>query len=541
MIGSVLNRVFEFLRPFLRSRASWFRLSVFLVLVGSFAAREVYIERALPYCRHVDEHTWTARAIGILQTSDLNPHRFTKPSVMVYLNAAGLALGLIRSASHSEKVYQPKKLKKGGYPYYSSPTAIHTLRSIYAGLSVVSMLLAALCMRRLTGSRGVTLLGLLLMAISPLYFRYSWYYLNVDILGVFFALLSISFALLRAPQMGTFSSSAIMGALGGLTVGTKYNLFWIALPLVIQTILIAPRRWRIESLIVFFGSLLGAFIVSTPYALLDLNAFVTAAAGEAHHYASGHNGLAARSGFPMLFRHLEHFAASLGWGTLVLSALGLFWAFWYRTRIAILLFSYPIALLAYMSTQSTYFPRNVLIWDLLLPVLAAIGAHQVFRRLRSYLSGRFAHWAAPTTSWLVGTVVAALALGLAPWENILQRFNPVVESRNEATEWILENVPRRSRLLVPEELALYPVPLERRYRLHTYEGRTAQLSALGEKFPKAYVLVADFKAGGDGFSVPKKEVLSRFGERRLEARRSSKRKSNYTPWGNPKFSIVKLD
>ncbi len=151
------------MRVLLVSRTFWFRLAVVAMLSASFFARQAYMERGLPYCHHVDENTWTERSIHMLKTSDLNPHRFTKPSVMVYLNTAGLALGLVRAGAHQGEVYQPKDLNDSGYPFYNSPTAIRTVRTIYSLLSVTAMLLGAWCVRRLSNSRAATLISLVLL------------------------------------------------------------------------------------------------------------------------------------------------------------------------------------------------------------------------------------------------------------------------------------------------------------------------------------------------------------------------------------------
>ena len=279
------------------------------ILCVSFFARVNYFERELPYCQHVDENTWTTRSFAMLEDSDLNPHRFTKPSVMVYLNTAGLALGLIRTGAHRHHEFRPSSLGKSAYPYYRSPIAIETVRYIYALLSVLAMAMAALCVLRVTKSRGVALLALLFMAGSGEYFRYSYQYLNVDILGVFFAMTAISYALLRAPMTSPAAATVICGLLAGFTLGTKYNLFWIAVPMLVA--ISSVRRLLLERVVLFFVVMLLGFVITTPYALLDMRAFVHDAAGEAY-YASGHRNNTEAAGILMFSRYASTFIGTSG-------------------------------------------------------------------------------------------------------------------------------------------------------------------------------------------------------------------------------------
>ena len=520
------------------SRWLRFWLGVLVILVGSLALRVNYANRALPYCHHIDEDTWTKRSVAMLQTSDLNPHRFTKPSLMVYLNTAGTALGLLRAGAHGEALYQPKDLAPGGYPYYSSRTAISTVRSIYAILSVLSMLLGALCVRKLARSDGVALLTLVLMAVSGQYFFYSWKYLNVDILGVFFAMSAIAYAVLHSRLTPPLVVALVSGLLCGFTVGTKYNLFWIAVPMLIQ-ILSASKQWRVERSVLFLLCLVVGFIVTTPYAIFDLTTFVNDAAGEARHYAVGHKQRTVQAGLPMFGANLGHLAEHTSPLLLLIALFGLTRVLIQRPLLSSILFSYPLLLLVYMSSQRTFFPRNILIWHLVIPMAAALGLREVFAWAK-------AHWVrrAPTTNpnrlgILTACLIALPVLLTTPWSQAMEPFDRQVESRNEAVDWIMTHLPAGTQLVVPTQLNMDVRALSRRYPVHTYDGATAKLKSLKRRHAGAVVFLPFYRQKQYQLKATEDAILATFGKRplNLEYRTGL---DEFIASGNPHFSLVRL-
>src|SRR5690606_19320964 len=79
------------------------------------------------------------------------------------------------------------------------------------------------------------------------------------------------------------------GILCGLCLGTKYNLYPIAVPALLA-LGFRHRQRLLSSSVLFFVALVVTFLMTTPYALLDLPSFVGSAAAEARHYARGHAG-----------------------------------------------------------------------------------------------------------------------------------------------------------------------------------------------------------------------------------------------------------
>ena len=108
-----------------------------------------------------------------------------------------MAAGFLRSAAHLE-IRDISKLGDVGYPYYQTPRAMGTARQAFALLAVICVAMTGLS-AWLAFRRPVTiLLTPVILLASPLFFRHSWTYLNVDIVGTSFVMLTLGACLLFA-------------------------------------------------------------------------------------------------------------------------------------------------------------------------------------------------------------------------------------------------------------------------------------------------------------------------------------------------------
>ena len=279
------------------------RISAVLLLVialVSLSARFRLIEESLPYCRHGDEMLWVTRANKILQTGDLNPHRFTKPGAHVYFMTAGLALGFVRASANLE-VEELEELGTKVCTTFPVPEAIQVAKNMYALVSVLAMVLAGVLARRLSGIPATLFLAPLFITASSSYLLYSWSYMNTNVLGGFAILATIAYPLCARDGVKSQRKALLVGALAGLTIATKYNLFLILIPACLYFVLYHRDRWLSHSFLVVGVAIL-TFLAITPYALLDVHAFVRDVGAEAYHYAYGHADLSKHTfepGWPM--------------------------------------------------------------------------------------------------------------------------------------------------------------------------------------------------------------------------------------------------
>ncbi len=364
--------------------------------------------------------------------------------------------------------------------------------------------------------------------------------MNVDILGVVFATLAISYAYLRAPKTPPVPAAAIMGVLAGLTVGCKYNLFWIAIPMLVQ-VLWMSKRLIVERVVLFFACMIGAFLITTPFAVLDVQHFLHEAAYEAHHYAVGHKKRTYDAGLDMFLRNFENLRERFSPLVLAVAVFGLIRAAARDLRGALVVFSYSIALLIYMSSQRTFFPRNVLILSLSIPMMAGLGLVELYQWLRLRLEGRFEK--APSRFLGAGltAVMSLVVLSTTPWSAVASRWDPQVESRNEAVDWILANVPKGEKVFIAKELNFYDAPIREDYEIITYKSEKSAYEKLKKKHRNGYMLVPTIRQKSRRVRVPKGMRLAEFGEKKVDMKYPEfKKRPFFTASGNPKFSIEKL-
>ena len=109
-----------------------------VVLVAAFATRARHVYESLPYCLHPDESTWAQIALRMHRDGELNPRRFRKPSLPVYIMYAGFGVGLLDARLHGE-VSSAKDLGGKVTPYYGVPRAAVPAKLIFVLASVVAM------------------------------------------------------------------------------------------------------------------------------------------------------------------------------------------------------------------------------------------------------------------------------------------------------------------------------------------------------------------------------------------------------------------
>ncbi len=524
----------------------------FGMIAFGYQARMGLADQAGPYCRHLDEHLWTKQAIRILKTGDLNPHRFTKPSVMVYLDTASFALGYLKLGMSGENLPPLEELREGGYPYYTAPKMVRVARQVYALLSLGALAMAALLARHLMkkldeaapprseaqAARGeawvsrpdaVGLSAFGVGLLSEFYLRYSHLYLGVDILGCFFALLAISYFVMAPATTRPPTFAIVAGILGGLCLGTKYNLYPIVAPALLA-IAFRHRDRLLSSSVLFFLALVVTFLVTTPYALLDLPSFVSSAAGEARHYARGHGGHDTTPGLSTFLSYGEPVLASYGFGWVLLAFGGAAIALRKVPKEAILIALYPLLLWIYMSGQRVIFKRNLLVLELMLPIFATVGVVGGARRLRHFvrdkgLDRRLELAALP--------LVAAFALMLLPWSTVVEGYKGAGESRLELAAWLSKR---------PEKVVLMPTEVEFDPRtagdkeLVSYEARGARLSDLRKKNAGALIVAPIFDKGGKAPKGDSAEVLWKGGKNKVSPELGTLTRSRVSS-GNPRIAV----
>ncbi len=434
------------------------KLLLALTLLVALGARVWGANWQLPWLLHPDEN-YPALAIRMLRSGDLNPHYFQNPSLLAYwlagqywlLGALGTAAGLLRA---------PVDVSTG--PDLSTLYLLGRLNSALLGAVTVW---AAYALGALILPRSAALLGAVFLALNFLHVRDSHYATN-DIAATCLLTLSVLGAA-RLSQQPAWRTYLLAGLLGGLAAGTKYSGGLFVIPLLVGHLL--AWRWRLLApgalarLLAAGLVALAAFVVSTPFALLDWPTFK----GDfLEQYRDGTVAWFGQSADPVPLLYGLTLAQAMGWLQLALAVVGLAALCWHRWRAALLLGGFPAAYLLFMATKALFFVRFALP---LLPFLALFAAFGLWTLVR----------------WLVPDRARGTALALAGLVALAQPTLAVVQhnlliSREDtrvlASRWALEHLVGQG-LVATDKLALPPpgeswpadVPFEDQDRVFRYD------------------------------------------------------------------------
>jgi 4-amino-4-deoxy-L-arabinose transferase-like glycosyltransferase len=511
-----------------------------LIVAGAFLARLRLIDGSMPYPAHLDE---TELAADILRTGNWNPHQFEYPTLPVYLVTAGFAAGYL-DACATRAVKRVADIGSVSFPYYAHRRVVRPARALFAFFSVVSIGLCGVIGYRLSQDPRVLLVAPLILCSSVSYLELSWRYLNVDIVGCFFVTALLAFLLVNWDATDPLRRSVIPGALCGLALASKYNLF-SALSPGLLAIVLGQRRGRLSAIGLLLGASAATFLAAVPYAVLDLTAFLDGAGGAVHHYALGHPGFEAAPGIHQLGYYLHALVSDFGGVSAAAVLLGAVVAFRSDWKKASVLVSFAVTQLLYMSLQRAHFPRNVISVYPLYAVLEAMGFVS-FASLSSAALSRFAMFAGRerASRAVVCLILAAVVLG-TPWRRAVAEYLREPDSRKLATAWLRRSVAPETTVIVARELAMDTGSLRSRFHVievpfrgldpATLDGATDALwliPQMGYHSPRRRSIENGFnRSFGDARFAP----LERFGRMPVLLDYPQR-----VPWGDPALTIARL-
>lgn len=413
------------------------------ILLFAVVVRFYFIIITNPYPRHVDEGFVAQPALDIAKTGDLNPKFFNYPSLSIYITAGLLV------------VFDQKNLDKEtsvDYPYYQPDEIMLAPRFFWALISVCIILMTGIITFLFKKKIWIMLVTLLLLVTSHTFLYYSWEYLNVDILGTFFVILSILWLLYVWEKSSLITGAIIPGFLCGCAVASKYNLGLILLPFLLFYFLKSARKKLLYSY-VFFSIFVLTFVLLVPYSVLDIPRFLHGLYFEINHYRTGHSGFEGDAGFPQLLYYLGQFINDFGIAALLLAAVGSVYIVKINWRKGLCFLSFPLALLVFMCSQRVHFVRNLLSLFAVLPVLISLGLYAVSDFFINFGKKHFII-KAELLKTLIFSLFLIFSLLTYPWDLVRKGFSVVKDSRNEAAIWIKKNIPKGSTLFVSKELQM---------------------------------------------------------------------------------------
>lgn len=284
-------------------------LALFIVAVGGWF-RFQHLDAGIPHAVGIDEPQIMERAVAMMKTGDFNPRFFDWPSLTIYLHMIvacftflfGAMDGLWRNLGQ----VGPADMYLNG-------------RMLTAAFGTATIWLVYLAGGR--WGRATGLIAAALFAVVPYHVRESHYVLS-DVPTGFLTTLTFWLTLVAAEQP-TRVRFALAGAAAGLAASAKYNgLVVILLPIAVAWMRSGSLSERITRAMLIAAAALAAFLVGTPYALLDLPAFLNDYARLAAIFARE------REGDPGWAIYLRHLQLALGTPALWLAGVGLVGAAW---------------------------------------------------------------------------------------------------------------------------------------------------------------------------------------------------------------------
>lgn len=364
-----------------RLRRRWLSaLLLLLLFLGGLVVRMIGLDWGLPYVEHFDEPALVKTVVRMVQNGDPNPHTFLYPSLMFYLLA--LATRLHAWWGIQQGIYQSiMDLPADTFGFTIAPGVYIWQRAVTAILGALTVP-ATFLLGRAMFDRRVGLLGALLVMLATFHVFHS-HLITADAPTGLWVVLAV-LAAWQIVKSGAPHGYLLGGVATGLATGTKYNAVAVALAVAVAHLL----YWRRKSLgrpllwLIASGSTAAlAFLVTTPYALLDWSAFIGGLRFNAQHYAGGGHG-----DFIGRWR-LDQYSLYLWTDGLrplgsVVALVGLPLLVWRFPRQSLVLLVVVVAEMLLLMAQVVNFVRNLLPVFPLMLLLAAAGAVALADRIR---------------------------------------------------------------------------------------------------------------------------------------------------------------
>ena len=321
-----------------------------IVLVGA-TARYWALGFGLP---HTEARPDEARILNLavrIANGDLNPHYFVYPTLYMYLVA-----GLLRLQAFAAG------LGLGDITRLPRTQFFVTGRCLTAALGSATILAVWAIGKRLRD----TLTGLFaagLLALSFLHVRDS-HFATTDVPMVFGVMLSV---LLLVASNGSWQSLVVAGIVSGLATSLKYNaalLVTVGLFLEAHSAIVRREPWRagLYRSALFGLSMLGGFLVGTPFAIVDRQTFMAGIRFVGEHLSSGHvhdGQVLAVSNAPWVYASFM-LPAAVGWPIFVTGIAGLALLAWQKPRLGIAFVLFPAIYFVTASRGMTVLARYML-------------------------------------------------------------------------------------------------------------------------------------------------------------------------------------
>ena len=399
----------------------------------------------LPNLYHRDEAKYVTIPLKILKSGDYNPQFFNYPTFFFYLLSLAYILYFLYMASRGrlgslDGLILPEQVLPNVVGRATMPSQFLLGRGIVALSGVLTVLLVYWIARKAYGRRA-GFLAALLFSFSPTHVRNS-HFIAPDVTMVLLVMASFAFSH-EVWLKGSRRDYLLAGFLAGLAISTKYNAYPILVPLLVAHFLRREGRAWIDTEILLAALLCAVgFFLGTPYAFLDLPAFLNGLAFEVRHYATlGDPGI---EGQNALLWYGSYLIRTEGL-TPLLAVLEAVRGLRARSHEVLLLLSFPAVYLVLVSFSVVKNDRTVLGIIPFLTILAGVFLDRAIAFLQTQTAKTKL---SSVLTWLCAAVAFLLAISW-PASRALQinvRFTQE-DVRTQVTQWMEAEVAPGSRIV----------------------------------------------------------------------------------------------
>jgi hypothetical protein len=382
-----------------------------------------------------DETGITVIALGFF-SGDLNPHFFRYPSFYFYLLAIVYGLyvaGRFVAGAAMEDLLVEIAIDPGNFVLLS--------RGLSALFGTLTILLVYRLAKRLRDTQ-TGLAAALLMSLCYLHVRESHFGL-LDVTMTFWIILAAEY-ILRSVRPDSARTGLIAGIFSGIATSTKYAGLFLGFSMAGAWLTSRTATPRFPAIFVeaarspvlqrYTLGLIGAFLLFTPFALIDVQTFLADVLAESQHLRAGHAGLSDQVGLIYHLRYSLYYGVGLP--VLILAIVGTVVALRNHLSTVVALLAFPIVFYLVAGTSKTTFVRYAVPLTPYLCIVAGIGLTYSLDRVRRGLP--------------LAVLIAATLAVASPSLYRIYRMDGLLalqDSRVTAERWITANVTKRSTLV----------------------------------------------------------------------------------------------
>ena len=311
------------------------------ILVAAAVARLCGINFGFPHLNCRPDEGAVVSIAGGLYSGDLNPHVFNYPAFFMLSIAVTLAMlnvsGLLTASTSAYRIAR----------YFSAAAGIASVLMIFRiGLRLFG---------QMTALAAAALLSLAFLHVRDSHFGVT------DVPMTFLVLVAFLF-IVRLSESGEIRDLIAAGVAAGLATSTKYNAALIALPAMLAIFTDkagAPVGGRegFRRAALFCSMMAAAYLLTSPYTLLDFREFLKDFTFESRHLAGGH-GVDLGRGWS------HHLVSTLRYGVgvpiLASGVAGFLLLLWKDRRKGLLVALFPVTYYLVLGSGRTVFARYML-------------------------------------------------------------------------------------------------------------------------------------------------------------------------------------